>query len=461
MNATSPRRAVRVSLTLWYVGAMLIVLGVYASGVFLFVSRNLSNSLNEELEGDFEWAAEMAEQRPDGSLTWFQGPHASGAVDGPWLQVWTPHGERLYQTRVASHQAVAGDAQLAATASGAIVVVPTPNGNYRVLSGRATVANQPVVLQVARTESAMRQELWMLGAILVFGLPFGIGVAGVGGYTLAKRALAPVERMADRARSITAARLSDRLPIDNSGDELGKLATVFNDTLGRLESAFGQMQRFTGDVSHELRTPLTAIRSVGEVGLRGRHDEEGYRGIISSMLEEADRLNSLVDRLLTFSRAEAGQERLSFEPINLGELAEDVVSHLSVLAEEKQQRLTLERAGAATCLGDRVILKQALINLVDNAIKYTPASGSIHVRVARSSEGALVEVTDDGPGIATEPQKRIFDRFYRGDENAADAIGMGLGLSIARWAVEANGGKLSVSSVNGSGSSFGIILPAR
>jgi heavy metal sensor kinase len=409
----------------------------------LFVSRNLSNSLDEELKGDFEWAAEMAEQRPDGSLTWFQGPHATGE-DGPWLQVWTPGGERLYQTRVAGHQAVEGDAQLAANATGAIV------------------AERPVVLQVARTEAGMRQELWMLGVILVFGLPFGIGVAGIGGYTLAKRALAPVERMAERAQLISAARLSDRLPVDNATDELGKLATVFNETLARLESAFGQMQRFTGDVSHELRTPLTAIRSVGEVGLRSRHDEEGYRSIISSMLEEADRLNSLVDRLLTFSRAEAGQERLTFEPINLGELAEDVVSHLSVLAEEKQQKLTLERAGAANCLGDRVILKQALINLVDNAIKYTPASGSIRVRVARSPEGALVTVTDDGPGIAAEPQKRIFDRFYRGDEpQAADALGMGLGLSIARWAVEANGGKLSVSSANGSGSSFGIILPAR
>jgi heavy metal sensor kinase len=459
MKQGASRRPVRVSLTLWYVGAMLVVLGVYASGVFVFVSRNLSHSLDAELLGDFEWAVEMAQQRPDGSLDWFQGGHTVGE-DGPWLQVWTPSGRQLFQTRAASRQYVPGDAQFARDATGTIMVVPTPTGAYRILSGRATVADRPVILQVARAEWPMRQQLWMLGVIFVFGLPFGIGIAGIGGYVLAKRALAPVERMAERARLITAARLSDRLPVDHAQDELGQLASVFNETLTRLESAFGQMQRFTSDVSHELRTPLTAIRSVGEVSLRRHHDEDGYRGVISSMLEEADRLASLVDYLLSFSRTELGEQRLTFEKIDLGELASDVVAHLSVLAEEKHQRLTVEMASPANCLGDRVILKQALINLVDNAIKYTPIEGSIHVRVASSSGGALLEVTDDGPGIAPERQKLIFDRFYRANPAHTTAAGTGLGLSIARWAIEANGGKLKISSTIGSGCRFGVLLPA-
>ena len=220
------------------------------------------------------------------------------------------------------------------------------------------------------------------------------------------------------------------------------------------------MRRFTADVSHELRTPLTAIRSVGEVGLRGRRDQEGYRVVISSMLEEAERLSCLVDRLLMLSRAESGQARLAVELIDLGELANDVVGHLGVLAEEKGQSLELERLASPRCLGDRLILRQALINVVDNAIKYTPISGHIHVRVAEIPIGALVEVSDTGPGIPMEPNARIFDRFYRGDKTqSADTTGTGLGLSIAKWGVEANGGKLTVRSSDGSGSRFWITLP--
>ena len=226
----------------------------------------------------------------------------------------------------------------------------------------------------------MRRELGQLVLLFVFGLPLGVAAAGLGGYSLARRALAPVDRMAERARYITAERLSDRLPVDNPNDELGRLASVFNDTLGRLESSFEQMRRFTADVSHELRTPLTAIRSVGEVGLRGQRDEHAYRGIIGSMLEEVDRLACLVDRLLAFSRAETGQARLSVESIDLGELADEVAAHLGVLAEEKKQALTVEHLGAPRCLGDRVVLRQALINLVDNAIKYTPVAGQIRIR---------------------------------------------------------------------------------
>ena len=170
----------------------------------------------------------------------------------------------------------------------------------------------------------MRDELRQLVLIFVLGLPVAVAVAGLGGYTLARRALRPVERMSERARSITAERLSDRLPVDNPDDEMGRLATVFNETLGRLERSFEQMRQFTADVSHELRTPLTSIRSVGEVGLRERRDEPAYRGIIGSMLEEVDRLASLVDRLLTLSRAETGQARLSSAEFDLRGLADEV-----------------------------------------------------------------------------------------------------------------------------------------
>jgi len=241
---------------------------------------------------------------------------------------------------------------------------------------------------------------------------------------------------------------------------MGRLASVFNETLSRLEASFEQMRRFTADVSHELRTPLTAIRSVGEVGLRESRDAQKYRAIIGSMLEEADRLSGLVDRLLTLSRAESGQAKLSVEAVDLRELAEDVVSYLGVLAEEKGQSLTVQAVGTPRGSGDRVVLRQSLINLVDNAIKYTPAGGRIQIRVADTAAGPSVTVSDSGPGIAPEVRTRIFDRYERGGRARADDIGgSGLGLAIAKWAVEVNGGQLSLESTEEAGSTFRITLP--
>src|SRR5258705_12367536 len=197
----------------------------------------------------------------------------------------------------------------------------------------------------------------------------------------ARRALEPFERMTERAETITAERLSDRLPVSNPDNEMGRLATVFNATLGRLQKSFDQMRRFTADVSHELRTPLTAIRSVGEVGLRGRKDESEYRAIIGSMLEEVDRLAGLVDRLLSLSRSETGEAKLSIEPIALKALAETVVGDLAVLAEEKSQQLVVEAHGSPPALGDRLMVRQAPINLVDNAIQFAPPATAIVLRV--------------------------------------------------------------------------------
>src|SRR5207237_1272320 len=258
---------------------------------------------------------------------------------------------------------------------------------FRVLSGPSRIAGRPVVLQVARSEAGMRRTIRDLVITLILGLPLAVAAAGVGGYSLARRALRPVDQIAERAHSITADRLDERLPVDNPEDELGRLAAVINEMLARLQASFDQMRRFTADVSHELRTPLTAMRSVGEVALRERRDLSSYRATIGSMLEEADRLSFLVDRLLTVSRAEAGLMKPSVDVIDLEALADEVVAHLGVLAEEKRQSLTIERAGGGRGLGDRVVLRQALINLVDNAIKYTPAGGRNRVRIPDGANG--------------------------------------------------------------------------
>lgn len=451
------RPSVRVRLTLWYVGAMMVVLAVYAAGVFVIIRSNVSKVLDDRLHDDFDWASDMLAQRPDGSIAPYE---ETGEGDSPWLQVWSLTGDLLYDTPAARRSPVPGSDALAAQEGDRIVSVPEMTPPFRVMSGGSRIGGRPVVVQVARSEEPMWQELSDVLLVLLLGLPLGVVVAGLGGYSLARRALAPVDRMAERARSITAERLRDRLPVHNPSDELGRLASVFNEMLTRLESSFEQMRRFTADASHELRTPLTAIRSVGEVGLRGKRDAAAYREIIASMLEEVDRLAHLVDRLLTLSRADNGEAKLSVDAVDLCELAEEVAAQLDVLAEEKRQSITIERAGTLHWMGDRLVLRQALLNLVDNAIKYSPVGGQITIRVAQSSTDAILDVRDTGPGIPAELQPRIFDRFYRVDESRSrDNGGTGLGLSIAKWAVEVNGGQLTLETTSSMGSTFRIVLP--
>jgi heavy metal sensor kinase len=450
-------RSVRVRLTLWYLAVMLLVLGVYAAAVYTFVRDNSSQLLDERLHDDFDWAYDMLAQRPDGSIAPYE---ETGQGDSPWLQVYSLERQLLYETPEARRNPVPESDKLAARADERIVTVPGIRPPYRLMSGGARIGGRPVIVQVARSEGSIIQDLHQLLYILLLGLPIAVAVAGVGGYLLSRGALAPVDRMAERARLINAERLNDRLPVDNPDDELGRLATVFNETLTRLESSFDQMRRFTSDASHELRTPLTAIRSVGEVGLRGRRDDATYREIIGSMLEEVDRLALLVDRLLMLSRADTGKAQLSVEPVDLPEVAEAIAEQLSVLAEEKNQSIKVRFDAVPRWNGDRVMLRQALLNLVDNAIKYSPVGGNIEIRGVQSADATIIDVTDTGPGIPTELRSRVFDRFYRVDEaRSRENGGTGLGLAIAKWAVEVNGGRLTLEPSNDAGSCFRITLP--
>jgi heavy metal sensor kinase len=434
------------------------VLAVYAGAVYSFVRNNSSRLLDERLHDDFDWASDMLAQRPDGTIAPYD---ETGEGDSPWLQVWSLDGHLLYDTPEARRNPVPDGQKLAVAAKeeDRIITVPEVMPPYRVMSGGARIGGRPVLVQVARSVGPIVQNLNQLIYILFLGLPGAMAIAGVGGYALARRALAPIDRMAERARSINAERLNDRLPVDNPDDELGRLALVFNETLTRLESSFDQMRRFTADASHELRTPLTAIRSVGEVGLRGRRDEIAYREIIGSMLEEADRLALLVDRLLMLSRADTGKASLSIDVVEIPQLAEEVVDQLSVLAEEKNQSLKVRCDAVSRWVGDRLVLRQAMMNLVDNAIKYTPFDGSINVRVTQTPAGIAIDVVDSGPGIPVELRSRIFDRFYRVDKSRSrENGGTGLGLAISKWAVEVNGGQLTLEPTE-AGSCFRITLP--
>jgi heavy metal sensor kinase len=295
--------------------------------------------------------------------------------------------------------------------------------------------------------------------VLVLGLPLVVALSGLGGYVLARRALAPIDQLAADAKRITADHLHQRLAVPNAGDEIGRLAAVINETFARLASSFGQLRRFTADASHELRTPLAVIRGIGEMGLRETRSPAEYKDAIGSMLEEVDRLTRLVDTLLRLSRGEAGTIQLSLDVVDLGELARDVVSSLGILAEERPQRLQVTVAGPVCVAADRLVLRDAVTNIVDNAIKYGPPGSTIDVRVEANGQEAMMTVADEGPGIGEEHRQRVFDRFYRIDEGRSrDSGGTGLGLAIAKWAVEVNGGQISLERAGG-GSLFRIVLP--
>jgi heavy metal sensor kinase len=305
-------------------------------------------------------------------------------------------------------------------------------------------------------------ELHELLVAILIGLPIALVVSAIGGYSLARRALRPVEQISAQAQTISAERLGRRLPVESPDDELGHLARVLNDLLGRLETSFEQMRRFTADASHELRTPLTTIRSVGEGALRGQDVNPAGREVIGSMLEEVERLTTLVDALLTLSRAEGGHVPLRREPFVLFDLTQEVATHLSVLAEDKRQHIDLRNDdGLAPIRADRAVLREALINLLDNAIKYSPEGAHIGVRLyGTDGRAATVEISDQGPGIPPEHQARIFERFYRIDKaRSRDMGGAGLGLAIAKWAIDVHGGSIQVECPPGGGSTFRVVLP--
>jgi heavy metal sensor kinase len=297
-------------------------------------------------------------------------------------------------------------------------------------------------------------------------MPIALIAAGFAGYRVAGKALNPLEQMARQTEQITAQRLNERIPVDNPNDEFGHMARVLNGLLGRLGESFEKLQHFTSDVSHELRTPLAAIRSVGEVGLQEDHNAEKYRDILGSMLEEVARLTAMIDTLLTIAHADSGEVKLHRTVCDLNELVQESVAVVGVLAEDKKQTILVAGVSLLSVSADRNFLRMAVINLLDNAVKYSPAGSTIRLHLSDgdsiSEKPQFVElaIEDEGPGIPEDKATRVFDRFYRVDEGRTrDAGGAGLGLAITKWAVEAHGGTIRLQPRLPNGSVFCIELP--
>jgi heavy metal sensor kinase len=256
--------------------------------------------------------------------------------------------------------------------------------------------------------------------------------------------------------------LSGRIEVDGPDDEVGRLARTFNEMIGRLDDAFQRQRQFTADASHELRTPLTAIKGQTEVALQRDRDSDAYKEVLRTVNTEVDRMIRLVGSLLTLARADARRIPLSREAIDLGDIVGDAVDQIRPAAAEKALAIDLAPGEEVRLIADQDLLLQLVLNVLDNAVKYTPAGGSIRVSCQRDGSTAEVAVADTGPGIAPEDLPHIFDRFYRADKSRRQGdSGAGLGLSICRWIAESHGGTIEAQSSPGQGATFIVRLPVN
>lgn len=300
------------------------------------------------------------------------------------------------------------------------------------------------------------------GLLLTFAIymPFVVSLAVAGGYWLMRRSLSPVDEITKRAEGITSTNLSERLPVIRTGDELERLSMSLNRMIERLDEAFQHINRFSADASHELRTPLTILQLELEGIVQDHRRDATLQDQIGSALEETSRMSRIVESLLAISRLDAGEVKIDKTRLDLGELAATTADEMRLLAEEKSIRLQTHAAGTVYVEGDRTRLQQVIVNLIDNAVKYTQVGGTVGVSVNSEGTSAVLEVSDDGPGIPSHALPHVFERFYRADKARSRANGgTGLGLSIVKAICAAHNAEVKVSSQEGQGTCFRIELP--
>ena len=456
-------RSIRLRLTLWYVVLLAVILAGFSAGIYLTLRHNLYGNLDDSLTtraNDLMPLVSYDGARPTLS------PNVSTSspdVGEQFVRVYDASGALTFDDSGQAGTVPADVEALQRALSGKsstrkasvdgepfrVLVVPIEQG------GRVAGA-----LEVGRAADDVSDALRSLLLILGVAYPVTLVVASFGGIFLAGRALTPIDKLTRLARRISAGDLSQRLDLRLPDDEVGRLARTFDDMIARLEDAFRRQRQFTADASHELRTPLTAIKGQVEVALARPRQPDAYREVLQGVNEQVDRLIRLVGSLLTLARADAGQIPIALEAVSLPELVAAAVEQVRPAAQQQEIDLVLDAGPPITLRADEDLLLQLLLNLLDNALKNTPAGGRVVAGWRIIGSQAELWVRDTGVGISPEHLPHIFDRFYRADPARSRAEGgAGLGLSICRWIVEANGGSISVESAPRQGSAFSVRLP--
>lgn len=458
-------RSLKFRLVTWYAGwlaALFIVFGIF---VYQSLSYYLKDSLREALARRARQVADLSQRATgDWEMTGREiQTHFAPEANSRLTRV-TINGEIVY---VSGPPADAGFDPMTVPAAGKVpagesfVRRPLPDGRmlYVVVLSRSA-GGRDFLIEEGFSEGPIRATLEAWLTVLVVGLVVLIVGAALGGYWLAQRALQPVGQIIDSAQQISSLNLSERLPVHHTGDELERLSEALNSMIGRLDDAFQQTRRFLADASHELRTPLTMMQAELET-IHERADlKANIRELAASGLDEVQRLKTIVEGLLALSRLDAGEALEQRALVNLGELAATTADQMCLLAEDKGIAVTCHSRTPVMVEGDRSRLKQVMVNLLDNAIKYTPTGGKVTVNVFEENGKAVAEVRDNGMGIPREAVPRVFERFFRVDKARSRELGgAGLGLAIVKSICVAHGGRVEVQSEEGAGSKFTVSLP--
>ena len=454
--------SIRTRLVLWYVVLLAAVLAAFGAGVYVLMRHRMYDNLNESVEEralSLAAAVQYEEGRPflasDGRQDddhFVRVLDADGLVrtDGTAAMGGVPIDDD------ALDRALAGEASTRSTRSGggdAVRVSTVPLRHGGDIAG---------VLQTGQTEDDVAGALAALLLVMGIAYPVTLGVASFGGIFLARRALSPVDKITNMARQLSAEDLTQRLDLPLPNDEIGRLAGTFDDMIARLDEAFRRQRQFTADASHELRTPLAIMKGQIEVSLQQDRDPAAYRQVLQATNEAVDRLIRMVGSLLTLTRADAGEISLTFDDVDLASVVDGVVEQVSTTTEGRSLTVRSEGGPPATIRADEDLVLHLLLNLLDNATKHTEAGGRVTVRWSAADGWVALSVEDTGSGISPEHLPHLFERFYRVDSARSRADGgVGLGLAICKWVVEAHGGSIRVESVVGEGSSFMVRLPVK
>jgi two-component system, OmpR family, sensor kinase len=441
-------RSIRTTLLFWYGLIFVLLLAAFGATVYLRISRTIFRAVDAKLETYAQALAAGLVEMDDGSVD-LEVPKSLRNLfrrgeDLPYYLVWDRGGRVIHRSPAAKD-----------------VDLPTAEfkrsrGSSREVAVRGPLNTWVLVGGKARDEIHSMHEF--LAACLFTGASIMV-LALAGGWFLATRALRPIARISEAASTITARDLTRRIDVAQTESELGRLAATLNETFDRLQKGFDQQARFTADASHELRTPLSLVLSQAELALMKERTAEEYREALQSVNRAALRMKAVVEGLLTLARADAKQLSLAKEPVAFASLVEETAAMLAPLAAQRKVAVTVQ-ARPAGVLGDRDRLRDAVSNLISNAIRYTPEGGRADVTVVAEGRDAVLRVADTGIGIPEKDRPHIFERFYRVDQaRSRDKGGSGLGLAITRWAIEAHGGTISFTSEEGKGTTFTVRLP--